>query len=356
MIYYIYKITLLKGSLAGKYYIGQHRTKNINDGYAGSGTILRNYYKAYGKKSGETFIKEILRYCSSIQELNKVEKELIADRYDSDDNCINLIAGGRGKGYSKETRKKISEANNGREISQKTRESISKTLMGHSISPETKDKIRESVRRKCEEPGYRKKLSDAQKKRPPISDETRKKISESSKGRKGCWAGKTMPKSMRDKMSNSQKGYFVINNGVDIKKVREDVLSEYLKNGWIRGYTKEHKMKLSDSNPMKGKHLSEEKKKALSEKIKGRKLPEWSREKIAANNRARANDPEIRRKISEAKKGKHLSPEHIAKVAAAKRGIPQSPESNKKRSEALKGCHWYFDEQLNKRVYVLQRD
>lgn len=33
--YYTYKITLLKGSLAGHYYYGQHRTSNLNDGYAG---------------------------------------------------------------------------------------------------------------------------------------------------------------------------------------------------------------------------------------------------------------------------------------------------------------------------------
>ena len=66
MIYYVYKITLLKGSLAGAYYIGQHRTKKMNDGYAGSGTILRNYYKVYGEKNGETYTKEIIRYCSEL--------------------------------------------------------------------------------------------------------------------------------------------------------------------------------------------------------------------------------------------------------------------------------------------------
>ena len=74
----------------------------------------------------------------------------------------------------------------------------------------------------------------------------------------------------------------------------------------------------------------------MSEAFKGRKMSEEARAKIAANNRARANDPVIRKKISDAKKGKHHTPEHIAKVAAAKRGIPQSAESNLKRSEAEK--------------------
>lgn len=356
MIYYIYKITLLKGSLTGKYYIGQHRTKNINDGYAGSGTILLNYYKVYGEREGETYIKEILQYCESITELNKIEKELIADRYDTDDNCINLIAGGRGKGFSKETRKKISEANKGREIPQETREQISKTLMGHSISLDTREKISETVKRICASPEHRKKLSDAQKRRPPISEETRRKLSEASKGRECCWKGKKMPKSIRDKMSKTQSGYIVINDGIVVKRVRDYELNDYLSKGWVRGYTEKVKKNMSAGSPNKGKPLSEEKKKALSEKLKGRKMPDWAREKIAANNRARANDPEIRRKISEAKKGKRQTPEHTAKVAAAKRGIPQSAESNRKRSEALKGCHWYFDEQLKRRVYVLQRN
>ena len=42
----IYKITCLKGGKdwKGKFYIGQHTTSNINDGYAGSGTKIREYY------------------------------------------------------------------------------------------------------------------------------------------------------------------------------------------------------------------------------------------------------------------------------------------------------------------------
>ena len=57
--FYIYKITLIKGSFAGHYYFGQHRTNNLNDGYAGSGRILLNYYEKYGKIEGVTYVKEI---------------------------------------------------------------------------------------------------------------------------------------------------------------------------------------------------------------------------------------------------------------------------------------------------------
>lgn len=354
MIYYIYKICPLKGSLAGKYYIGQHRTKDINDGYAGSGTILRNYYKVYGVKEGETFTKHILQYCSSIAELNKVEKELVADKYQTDPDCINLIAGGRGKGFSEEIRRKISESNRGREITDDTRKQISQTLKGHPVPAETRALISQRVKEKCKDPEYRKKISEAQKHRKPMSEETRKKLSEAGKGRQCCWRGKKMPVSIREKMAESQKGFRYINNGIELKRIRQNEVDDYLANGWVLGMRESDVKKSSDKR--KGMHLSEETKKKLSEINTGRKMSEEAREKIAANNRARANDPVIRKKISDAKKGKKHTPEHIAKVAAAKRGKPQSAESNRKRSEALKGRHWYFDKQLNKRVYVLQRN
>ena len=60
MFRYTYKITLLNGSLAGHYYFGQHSTDDLNDGYAGSGRLVTDYYKKYGKIEHQTYIKEII--------------------------------------------------------------------------------------------------------------------------------------------------------------------------------------------------------------------------------------------------------------------------------------------------------
>lgn len=60
--YYTYKITLLKGSLNNYYYLGKHSTNNLNDGYAGSGKIIKSYYKKYGKLENITYTKEILSF------------------------------------------------------------------------------------------------------------------------------------------------------------------------------------------------------------------------------------------------------------------------------------------------------
>lgn len=103
MYKYIYKITLTKGSLKDKIYIGKHTTNNLDDGYKGSGVIVNKYYKKYPND----YIKEIICYCDTDNELNNKEKELI-DYYRQFDNCLNIHPGGKGGSYyqTKETREK----------------------------------------------------------------------------------------------------------------------------------------------------------------------------------------------------------------------------------------------------------
>ena len=118
MFYYTYKVTLLKGSLAGKYYYGQHRTKNLEDGYIGSGTMIRFYFKKYPIVEGVTYVRQILAFYSDEEELNRAEKELVGDRYETDPNCLNLKAGGKQTKLSTESKKKISLALTGRKHSE----------------------------------------------------------------------------------------------------------------------------------------------------------------------------------------------------------------------------------------------
>jgi hypothetical protein len=77
----------------------------------------------------------------------------------------------------------------GQKRTEETRERMSAAQKGRTFTEETK-----------------KKMSEAVKNRPPISDQTRKKLSESSTGRIGPWAGKTMPDKIKAKMSASQQG------------------------------------------------------------------------------------------------------------------------------------------------------
>ena len=67
--YLVYKTTNL---VNGKIYIGQHQTYDLNDGYLGSGILLRRAIEKYGE---ENFKREILFECSSVEEMNALIKE-----------------------------------------------------------------------------------------------------------------------------------------------------------------------------------------------------------------------------------------------------------------------------------------
>ena len=109
MKYTIYQIT---NKLNGKIYIGKHQTKNINDGYFGSGVALKEAVKKYGK---EPFEKEILFVFDTEEEMNAKERELITEDFVKRKDTYNLGVGGeggphfKGKTHTEETRKKLSE-------------------------------------------------------------------------------------------------------------------------------------------------------------------------------------------------------------------------------------------------------
>ena len=69
MIHYIYKLVHTNG----RYYIGRHSTKNLDDGYMGSGKWPRSI------KNKQDLSKEILSYHNSTDELLKAEKSLLTE-------------------------------------------------------------------------------------------------------------------------------------------------------------------------------------------------------------------------------------------------------------------------------------
>lgn len=72
-IYYtIYQIT---NKITGERYIGQHKTKDLNDGYMGSGKIIKEKIAEF---KPENFNKEILLFCNSQQEMDIAEEQMIA--------------------------------------------------------------------------------------------------------------------------------------------------------------------------------------------------------------------------------------------------------------------------------------
>lgn len=142
-VHYLYKITNL---VNGRYYIGVRSTNQIPDiDYFGSGTAIGYAKRKYGL---ENFIKEILMFFDSREELLEAEAIVVSQEIVDDPMCYNLaLGGGRTTpvGYKplSETCQKIQKAgsgvnhpNYGQSLSQLTIDKIGSTLShGLYITP-----------------------------------------------------------------------------------------------------------------------------------------------------------------------------------------------------------------------------
>ena len=98
-----------------KFYIGKHSTKNLNDGYIGSGNYIQKAISKYGKDS---FTRHIIQFFNNeedafLNEAKILTEEVIKTYNDDLDMCYNLQSGGSGGTIyiSNSTRKKMSIAN-----------------------------------------------------------------------------------------------------------------------------------------------------------------------------------------------------------------------------------------------------
>jgi len=231
---YIYKTTNLINS---KIYIGQHQSKKQDDNYFGSGRILLNALKKYGK---ESFTVEIIYWAKSMKRLNDAEI-LFIEAYDATNPEVgyNLSYGGvafnKGRKASEETRekqrqsalnkppmsdeskaklseslkkvkhaaewcKKIGRSNKGKHsnlLTEDHKRKISESLSGKVFSEEHKNKIRQS--------------SIGNKSRTGMlhTEETKRKMSESQLGHKGYMLGRHLTEEQRKKVSEAKKIYWV---------------------------------------------------------------------------------------------------------------------------------------------------
>lgn len=90
MYYTIYQIV---NKIDGKIYIGKHQTKNLDDGYMGSGIQLTKAQKKHGL---ESFFKEILFVFNSEEEMNSKEAELVSEEFCLRKDTYNICPGGKG--------------------------------------------------------------------------------------------------------------------------------------------------------------------------------------------------------------------------------------------------------------------
>ena len=214
MFYTIYKIT---NKLNGKIYIGKHQTKDLNDGYMGSGKHLRYSISKYGL---ENFEKEILFQFDNEADMNAKEAELVTEEFVKEDTNYNLCPGGKGGwGYN--------NTEEGQKLREFSYERWSKSgAERFKLKYETDEEFRllhKSRLKKSSEIGlktYREKYPKSAFFGKSHTEESKTKISISmSEKNTGS--------------SNSQFGTMWITNGQESKKIKKDI--DIIPEGWYKG-------------------------------------------------------------------------------------------------------------------------
>jgi hypothetical protein len=168
--YYLYETTNLTN---GRKYIGQHCTRDLKDGYYGSDKNLKKDIE-----NGDSYSVSIIQHYENIFDLGKAEYEFIKNKGIISDPIYYNVTGSLffnyafENGLSKKTKDKIRDTSKkifhteewNRKISESLRGKIG-TMRGKHFSEEHKRKISESERGKI------------------LSEETKKKISESLRRR-----------------------------------------------------------------------------------------------------------------------------------------------------------------------------
>lgn len=90
MHFYTYKITNLTN---GKIYVGVHKTKNLDDGYMGSGKLLK---RSISKHGIENFKKDILMFHESESEMFEIESLIVDQEFVDRKDTYNIKIGGFG--------------------------------------------------------------------------------------------------------------------------------------------------------------------------------------------------------------------------------------------------------------------
>lgn len=198
MFFIVYKTINLSN---GKFYIGVHKSTNIEDNYLGSGKLLKRAIKKHGI---ESFKREIIHCFDNAKEAYQLEKELLSKEVIASKECYNIKEGREGRfDYIN-----ISGKNTQRNMENNKNGGLATYAKYGKIINQEKSNM-----------GWKTSKRFLGKKH---SLETRRKISFSKKGKK---LGE----------ENSQFGTFWINDGHVSRKWKGD-----LPPGWVKGRLRMH--------------------------------------------------------------------------------------------------------------------
>lgn len=249
--HYFYKIENL---INGKFYYGIHSTNNLDDGYMGSGSRIKESVKKYGK---ENFSKTIVEFFKTRELASEYESEVVTEELIHDKDCYNIRCGGD-YGLCVDTilvKDKENRFHRATSDDEKILSGEWVPFMTGCVSVYDSEENEYKII-SCEE--YK-----ANKKRY-VSNEQNKVIVKDSNGNikkvsiddekylngelVPIWCGKkhkpetikrmkeTHKKNCHQKgEKNSSYGTCWITKDKDNKKIKKELLNEYLSNGWIKG-------------------------------------------------------------------------------------------------------------------------
>jgi hypothetical protein len=149
-IHVTYKTTC---TVTGRFYLGKHTATNLDDGYLGSGKVLKRSIEKYGKGC---HVREILSTYGTAEEAYVAEAELITAEVIADPLCMNIKPGGRGcrgLSWTDEQRARLSLIMKGRpawnkniSVPEHIKKKMSEGQVGKIKTPETRKKMGSWVR------------------------------------------------------------------------------------------------------------------------------------------------------------------------------------------------------------------
>lgn len=213
-LYIIYRIT---NKINNKFYIGIHKTKDVDDGYMGSGNLIKRAIAKYGV---ENFEKKIIHIFTNKVDASRKEKEIVNESLLNDKKCYNLKEGGYG-GFDHIHKKcKIS------------RHATFRKMKIHNPHTEEQKTISQNDLKKYINEGWVKGFSATHKQR----------LSEGAKT-------KIQTKLHRQKNSERKKNGLLFINNNKLKWLTQQEITEYESNGWVR-YVRQCPICLSFFNPL----------------------------------------------------------------------------------------------------------
>lgn len=213
--FYLYQIT---NNVNGKIYVGVHKTKKLDDGYMGSGKVIKRAIAKYGRNN---FTKIIMETFDFSKEMYAREKQVVTEEFLARDDVYNLRRGGFGGfDYINLTATREQKQNGGKAA-------VKKRKLNELNNPAQKEKRINKARLKA-----LKNIKDGihngfckeaiQKGLVAMNTETAKKKRKETLARIGHQQG----------IKNSQFGTMWITNEAESKKIKKDMP---LPNGWRKG-------------------------------------------------------------------------------------------------------------------------